>query len=150
MSFTTTFHYMYQKIARTKEIHGFMNEFKAFALKGNVVDLAVAVVIGTAFNRITASLVDNIIMPLVGILLGGINLSNLAVEVGEATIMYGAFLQSVFDFLLIALSIFVALKVVRLLQRREEEKPESKKVVEPAEEVVLLREIRDSLKREIT
>lgn len=139
---------MYQKIARTKEIHGFLNEFKAFALKGNVVDLAVAVVIGTAFNRITASLVDNIIMPLVGILLGGIDLSNLSVQVGEATITYGAFLQSVFDFLLIALSIFVALKVVRLLQRKEEAKPESKKVVEPAEEVLLLREIRDSLRKQ--
>lgn len=138
---------MYTSLPHTKDIRGFLNEFKAFALKGNVVDLAVAVVIGTAFNRITGSLVDNIIMPLIGILLGGVNVNELQVQVGEAIVTYGIFLQAVIDFLIIALSIFVALKVVRSLARKEEAKPESQKVVEPPEEVVLLREIRDALKK---
>lgn len=139
---------MYNQIAPTQEVKGFINEFKAFALKGNVVDLAIAVVIGAAFNKIVSSLVDNIIMPLVGILLGGINLSNLVVQVGEATVTYGAFLQAVVDFLIIAFSIFLAVKVMRSLERKEEAKPESKKVVEPAEEILLLREIRDSLHKQ--
>ena len=139
---------MYNQIAPTQEVKGFINEFKAFALKGNVVDLAIAVVIGAAFNKIVSSLVDNIIMPLVGILLGGINLSNLVVQRGEATVTYGAFLQAVVDFLIIAFSIFLAVKVMRSLERKEEAKPESKKVVEPAEEILLLREIRDSLHKQ--
>ena len=139
---------MYNQIAPTQEVKGFINEFKAFALKGNVVDLAIAVVIGAAFNKIVSSLVDNIIMPLVGILLGGINLSNLVVQLGEATVTYGAFLQAVVDFLIIAFSIFLAVKVMRSLERKEEAKPESKKVVEPAEEILLLREIRDSLHKQ--
>ncbi len=126
---------------------GFLEEFKAFALKGNVLDLAVAVVIGTAFNKIVSSLVDNIIMPLFGVVTGGIDFKGLSVSVGDATVTYGVFLQSVIDFLIIAWSIFVAIKVLRSLERKEEAKPESQKVVEPTEEVKLLREIRDSLKR---
>lgn len=126
---------------------GFINEFKAFALKGNVVDLAIAVVIGAAFGRIVSSLVDNIILPLTGVLMGGVDFSDLAVAVGEANVTYGMFLQSVLDFLIVALSIFVAVKVLRSLERKEEAKPEKEKVVEPSEEVRLLREIRDSLQR---
>lgn len=130
----------YQEKAR-----GFLQEFKAFALKGNVLDLAVAVVIGTAFNKIVSSLVDSIIMPTVSILSGGVDLSDRAFQVGDAAIRYGAFLQSVVDFLIIAFSIFVAVKVVRSLERKEEAKPEKEKTVEPTEEVKLLREIRDAL-----
>lgn len=130
-----------------EEARGFFSEFKAFALKGNVIDLAVAVVIGAAFNKIVSSLVDNIIMPLVGILLGGVDFSSYAVTVGDANISYGVFFQSVIDFVLIALSIFVAVKVLRALERKEEAKPESEKAVEPSEEVKLLREIRDNLAR---
>lgn len=126
---------------------GFLEEFKAFALKGNVIDLAVAVVVGTAFNKIVSSLVENIIMPLIGMLTGGIDFKDLTIEVGDATIAYGVFLQSVIDFVIIAFSIFIAIKVLRSLQRKEDEKPESQKSVEPPEEVRLLREIRDSLRR---
>lgn len=124
-----------------------LEEFKAFALKGNVIDLAVAVVVGAAFNKIVSSLVENIIMPTLGILLGGIDFRDWAFNVDGATIAYGMFLQSVIDFVIIAFSIFMAIKVLRRLQKTEEEKPEAEKVVEPTEEVQLLREIRDSLRR---
>lgn len=123
----------------------FIEEFRAFAMKGNVVELAVAVVIGTAFGKIVSSFVDNLIMPLVGALLGGIDLTRYAMTIGNAEVTYGVFLQSVVHFLIIALAIFVALKVINRLQRKEAEKPEAEKTVEPSEEVKLLREIRDSL-----
>lgn len=126
---------------------GFLEEFKAFALKGNVIDLAVAVVIGAAFNKIVSSLVDNIIMPIFGVILGGIDFRDLALRVGDANIAYGMFIQSMIDFVIIAFSIFVAVKVLRSLERKEEAKPEVEKVVEPTEEVKLLREIRDSLQK---
>lgn len=132
-----------------KKAQGLMQEFKAFALKGNVIDLAVAVVVGAAFNKIVSSLVENIIMPLLGILLGGIDFRDWALKVDGTTVSYGIFLQSVIDFVLIAFSIFIAIKVLRRLQRTEEEKPESEKVVDPSEEVQLLREIRDSLSKRV-
>ena len=125
----------------------FFDEFKTFAMRGNVIDLAVAVVIGGAFGKITTSLVDTIIMPLVGVLIGGVSFSSLSVNVGSATIAYGAFIQSVVDFIIIAFVIFIAVKMMNELQRKEDEKPEAEKVIEPSEEVKLLREIRDSLSR---
>lgn len=128
-------------------MQSFLEEFKAFAMRGNVVDLAVAVVIGGAFGKITTSLVDNIIMPLIGILLGGVSFGGLSVKVGSAVVAYGAFLQSVIDFIIIAFAIFVFIKVLNRLQAEEEAKPEAEKVVEPPEEVKLLREIRDAVKR---
>jgi len=128
-----------------KKAKGLLQEFKAFALKGNVIDLAVAVVIGAAFNKIVSSLVENIIMPTLGVLLGGIDFRDWSARIGDVTISYGVFLQSVIDFIIIAFSIFIAVKVLRRLQRTEEAKPESQKEVEPTEEVKLLREIRDSL-----
>ncbi|MCA9354573.1 MAG: large-conductance mechanosensitive channel protein MscL [Candidatus Kaiserbacteria bacterium] len=128
---------------------GFINEFKAFAMKGNVVDLAVAVVIGAAFGKIVSALVDSIIMPLVGVLLGGKDFSGMSVMVGDATVAYGAFIQSVVDFIIIALAIFVVVKAINKAQgaMEEEKAPEPEKPAEPSEEVKLLREIRDSLKR---
>lgn len=123
----------------------FVNEFKAFAMRGNVVDLAVAVVIGAAFGKIVSSLVENIVTPLIGVLAGGIDLSNLSTQVGEVTIMYGVFLQSIFDFIIIALAIFLVIKALSKLQKKEDEKP--KEPALPSEEVLLLREIRDSLKK---
>jgi len=122
----------------------FVNEFKAFAMKGNVVDLAVAVVIGAAFGKIVASLVENIVTPLIGVLLGGIDFSGLSTEIGEASITYGVFLQSILDFVIIAFVVFLAIKALSNLQKKEEEKPKEEK---PSEEVVLLREIRDNLRR---
>lgn len=130
-----------------KKAASLLEEFKAFALKGNVIDLAVAVVVGAAFNKIVSSLVENIVMPTLGILLGGIDFRDWTLQVDGATIAYGIFLQSVIDFVIIAFSIFIAIKVLRRLKRTEEGKPEAEKVVEPSEEVQLLREIRDSLRR---
>lgn len=123
-------------------------DFKEFAFKGNVLDLAVAVVIGTAFGKIVTSLVENIIMPLVGVLLSGINFENLTYPVGEAEIQYGIFIQSVFDFFVIALSIFLFIRLLMKLKRKKEEE----EVVEEAEEVnvqeELLTEIRDLLREQ--
>lgn len=129
---------------------GFIDEFKAFAMKGNVIDLAVAVVIGAAFGKIVASLVDNIVMPVVGVLLGGISFTDLSYTLGDAVITYGVFIQSIVDFLIIALVIFMAVKAINKAQAtldgdKEEEVVE--KPAEPSEEVKLLREIRDVLKR---
>jgi len=125
----------------------FIEEFKTFAIKGNVVDLAVAVIIGAAFGKIVSSLVNNIVMPLIGLLLGGIEFAGLTVTLGEAIVNYGAFIQSVVDFLIIALVIFVTVKALNHMKKTEEEKPEAEKKIEPTEEVKLLREIRDSLQK---
>ncbi len=125
---------------------GFVEEFKAFAVKGNVIDLAVAVVIGAAFGKIVSSLVENIITPVIGVLVGGINFTKLSFVLGDAEIKYGVFLQNVFDFIIIALAIFVAIKFLKKMQTKEEAKKEEKpKVI--SEDVLLLREIRDSLKK---
>jgi large conductance mechanosensitive channel len=117
-------------------------EFKKFAVKGNVIDLAVAVIIGAAFGKIVKSLVDDIIMPLLGILLGGISFTNLKVTVGDAVITYGVFLQNVVDFFLIALVIFIIIRLYKKMERKEEIKAEV--TVDQKEE--LLKEIRDLLK----
>lgn len=124
----------------------FFDEFKAFAMKGNVMDLAVAVIIGAAFGKITTSLVNNIVMPLFGVVLGGVNFSDKAFLVGKAEITYGVFLQSVVEFLIIAFVIFLIIKGIKALEKKKEEEPDEKPK-EPSEEVKLLREIRDSLKR---
>jgi large conductance mechanosensitive channel len=126
-------------------MHSFIQEFKAFAMKGNVVDLAVAVIIGTAFGKIVSSLVDNIIMPLIGLLLNGVDFRGFSYQVGEAVVSYGLFIQAVVDFTIVAFVIFLVIKAMNHLKQKENEKPETEKVVEPSEEVVLLRQIRDSL-----
>lgn len=123
-----------------------LDDFKAFAMKGNVIDLAVAVVVGGAFNKIVSSLVSDIIMPLVGVLTGGINFSGLSVKVGEAMIKYGAFIQSIIDFLIIALSIFFAIRLLGKLKGKEEAKAATPEPPAPTpENIILLREIRDAL-----
>lgn len=99
-------------------------EFKEFAFKGNVVDLAVAVVIGGAFGLIVKSLVNDIIMPLVGILIGGIDVSNLAIKVGTATVAYGLFLQSIINFLIIAAAIFMMVKVFNTMNKKSAKETE--------------------------
>lgn len=128
-----------------KQAKGLLKEFKAFALKGNVMELAVAVVIGGAFGKIVSSLANNIIMPIAGIMAGGVNFANLSFTVEDSVIGYGEFIQSIIDFAIVSVSIFMVIKILRSLQRKEEEKPESQKEVEPTEEIKLLREIRDSL-----
>lgn len=123
----------------------FIEEFKSFAMKGNVIDLAVAVVIGEAFGKIVASLVENIIMPTIGILLGGVDFTNWSLKVGDAVITYGVFIQSIFDFTIIALVIFMVVRVLTKLQKKADSAPV--KPVEPTVEIKLLMEIRDSLRR---
>lgn len=118
----------------------FLSEFKAFAMRGNVMDLAVAVVIGAAFGKIVSSLVDGIIMPVIGLLLGGINISDKTFTIGQAAVKWGAFLQTIIDFTIIAFAIFVVVKLINRLQRKEEI------VAPPTPEVQLLTEIRDLLK----
>ncbi len=128
----------------------FIDEFKAFAIKGNVIDLAVAVVIGAAFGKIVSSLVADIVMPLVGVLLGGISFTGLTYQVGDAMISYGSFLQTVVDFLIVAFVIFLAVKGINKAQetgKEKQEETEEDKPAEPSEEVKLLIEIRDSLRR---
>lgn len=128
-------------------IKSFVEEFKKFAMRGNVVDLAVGIVIGAAFQKIVTSLVNNIITPLIGTIMGGVDFTGYAITVRESEITYGVFLQSILDFIIVAFAIFVAIKVMNELQKKENEKPEEKKEVEPTEEVKLLREIRDSLQK---
>lgn len=120
-----------------------LREFRDFAIKGNVVDLAVAVIIGNAFNKIVSSLVADIVMPFVGVLMGGVHLESLAVRVGAAVVAYGKFIQSIVDFLIIALCIFLAIKLVNHLRRKHEEEPPK---APPPRDVQLLEEIRDLLK----
>ena len=117
-------------------------EFKEFISKGNVFDMAVGVIIGGAFGKIVTSLVDNILMPLIGILIGGLNFAELSVKVKDATIGYGVFIQNIVDFLIIALCIFLVVKAMNKFKKKEEAAPAG-----PSEEVLLLREIRDSLKK---
>lgn len=121
-------------------------EFKAFAFKGNVLDLAIGVIIGAAFGKIVSSLVNDLITPLLGILLGGLDVSTLSAQVGDATITYGVFIQTVIDFLLVAASIFLFIKLIGKMKRKEEEKPAAPPA--PSAEESLLTEIRDLLKKQ--
>ncbi|MFD3261072.1 large conductance mechanosensitive channel protein MscL [Paenibacillus lentus] len=119
-------------------------EFKTFAFKGNVMDLAVAVIIGGAFGKIVSSVVEDLIMPLIGILLGGHDFSNIVIPVGDTSIKVGSFIQTVIDFLIIAFSIFLFIKLLNKFKRKEEAEPD--KPAEPSKEELLLTEIRDLLK----
>ncbi len=134
-----------------------ISEFKAFAMRGNVVDLAVGVVIGAAFGKIVSSLVDGLIMPVVGLLVGGVNFGDLAITLKEAVVgadgavtapavlfKYGAFLQTIVDFTIIAFAIFMVVKIMNALKRSEDAAPAAPP--EPSDEVKLLTEIRDALK----
>jgi large conductance mechanosensitive channel len=126
-----------------------IKEFKEFAMRGNVVDMAVGVVIGTAFGMIVSSLVGDLVMPLLGKIVGGVNFSDLAVSLGagpdgkEVLLKYGAFLQSTFDFLVIAAAIFLALRAINKLKAPQ---PPAEPAAPPAD-VVLLTEIRDLLRK---
>ena len=118
--------------------------FKAFIAQGNVIDLAVGIIIGAAFGNIVSSLVDHVLMPSIGLLLGGIDFTSLAVNVGEVKIEYGIFIQSVVDFLIIAFSVFI---IIRFISKMRKKKAEEEIVEEVDEQTELLREIRDLLKQ---
>ena len=136
---------------------GMISEFKEFAMRGNVIDLAVGVVIGGAFGKIVTSLVDKVIMPPLGMLIGKVDFSSLAIELAPASVGadgkeipavmlgYGDFINTVVQFVIVAFAIFMLVKVINRLSRKKEEAPAAP--AEPSEEVLLLREIRDSLKR---
>ena len=129
----------------------FINEFKTFISRGNVLDLAVGVIIGGAFNTIVNSLVNDIFMPIIGIIIGGINFSGLVLKIGEATINYGLFIQNIINFIATAFCLFLLVRVINNFHKMKEknEKKEEKKEEAPkkSDEVVLLEEIRDLLKR---
>lgn len=122
-----------------------IKEFVEFIKRGNVLDLAVAVILGTAFGAIVTSLVNDIIMPLVGIIIGGIDFKSLAVTVGTAKVMYGNFIQALVNFLIIAFVVFLVVRAVNAMRARFE-KPKEVVVVPDPKEVVLLTEIRDLLR----
>ena len=119
-------------------------EFKDFISRGNVVDLAIAVVLGGAFGAIVKSLVDDLIMPLIGILLGGVDFTSLTIQVGDATLAYGNFIQAIVNFLIIAFSIFLIVRAYNNTKKKEEAAPTAPP--EPSTEEKLLAEIRDLLK----
>jgi len=136
-----------------------LSEFKKFAMRGNVVDMAVGIIIGAAFGKIVSSLVNDVIMPPIGLLMGGVDFSNLFVdlsgagyaslaaaeEAGAPIVKYGVFINTVLDFLIVAFAIFMVIKAMNTLKKKEEEKPAEPP--KPSEEVMLLTEIRDSLQR---
>lgn len=136
---------------------GMISEFKEFAMRGNVIDLAVGVVIGGAFGKIVTSLVDKVVMPPLGLLIGKVDFSDLAwelsparigadgVEVPAVVIGYGDFINTLIQFIIVAFAIFMLIKVINRLSRKKAEEPAAP--AEPSEEVLLLREIRDNLKR---
>lgn len=130
----------------------FIKEFKTFVMRGNLVDMAVGVIIGGAFGKIVTSLVNDVIMPILGIAIGNIDISALEYKLGEAvegaeqaSIKYGLFLQNIINFLIIAFCIFVVIKMINSLKKKEEEAPVTPPA--PSNEEVLLTEIRDSLSK---
>jgi large conductance mechanosensitive channel len=122
---------------------GFIKEFKEFAMKGNVMDLAIGVVIGGAFGAIVNAAVDNILMPIVGMLTGGIDFKSLAVKVGSAELKYGMFIQALISFIIIALFLFLVVKAMNKMKKKEEDAAPAG----PSSTDALLMEIRDSLKK---
>lgn len=134
-----------------------IKEFKKFALKGNIIDLAVGIIIGGAFGKIVSSLVNDIIMPAIGAMLGGLNFANLkyiirpaSEGIAESAILYGSFIQSVVDFFIISLSIFFMIKLIMSMKKKEEAAPVAPVVTvappTPTQDILLLEEIRDLLK----
>lgn len=136
-----------------------LNEFKKFAMRGNVVDMAVGIIIGAAFGKIVSSIVNDIIMPPIGMLMGGVDFSNLFLDLsggnyaslaaaeaaGAPLIKYGVFINTVLDFVIVAFAIFMVIRGMNSLKKKEEEKPAEPP--KPSEEVMLLTEIRDALKK---
>jgi len=138
-----------QQLKRVKTM-AMLQEFKSFAMRGNVVDMAVGIIIGAAFGKIVSSLVKDVIMPPIGVMMGGVDFSDLAIVIQEAvgdaeavTINYGQFVQTTLDFVIVAFAIFMMIKGMNSLKKKEEEAPA--KPAAPSKEEVLLTEIRDLL-----
>ena len=126
-----------------KKIKKGIEEFKNFVVRGNALDLAVGVIVGGAFGKIVSSLVNDILMPIIGIFLGSLDFSNLSITIKDAKIMYGAFIQNVIDLLIISLCVFIIVKIVNKIFHTKEKKEEKVK----SDETILLEEIRDILKK---
>ena len=122
-----------------------MQEFKKFISRGNVMDMAVGVIVGGAFTTIVTSLVNDILMPIIGGITGGIDFTEYTATIGTATINYGTFIQNIVNFIIVAWVIFLVVKAMNKMKKKEEEKPAAP--AEPSEDILLLREIRDSLKK---
>jgi len=133
-------------LSTTKKMSKFLNEFKDFAMRGNVLDLAVGVIIGGAFGKIVSSVVDDLLMPLIGMVIGGLDFKSLSFKIGEAKITYGNFIQNVIDFTIIAFCIFLLIKGINSLSRKKEEPAAPEAPAEPTNEEKLLAEIRDLLR----
>ena len=131
---------------------GMLKEFKTFAMRGNVMDMAIGIIIGGAFGKIVSSFVTDVIMPPIGMLLGGVDFSNLAITLKQGTegvepvmLKYGVFINTVIDFIIIAFAIFMVIKAMNSMKKKEEEKPAAPPA--PSKEEVLLTEIRDELRK---
>lgn len=116
-----------------------VSEFKEFAMKGSLMDMAAGIIIGAAISKVVSTLVENMIMPLIGVVMGGVDFSSLAIKIGEASIGYGAFIQALIDFIIVALVIFLLLRAINNMKKSAPEEP-------VAQDVALLTEIRDLLK----
>ena len=128
-----------------KKISKGASEFKTFISRGNVVDMAVGVIIGGAFGKIVTSLVNDVLMPVIGVFLGGLDFSDLSIKVGDATINYGSFIQTIVDFLIVAFCIFMIVKLFESFKKKKEE--ETEEAPKKSDEALLLEEIRDLLKK---
>lgn len=128
-----------------KKISKGASEFKTFISRGNVVDMAVGVIIGGAFGKIVTSLVNDVLMPVIGVFLGGLDFSDLSIKVGAATIKYGSFIQTIVDFLIVAFCIFMIVKLFESFKKKKEE--ETEEAPKKSDEALLLEEIRDLLKK---
>lgn len=123
-----------------------IKEFKEFAMKGSLIDMAVGIIIGAAVSKMVGTLVENILMPIIGVFMGGVNFQDLSIKVGEASIGYGAFIQSLIDFIIIAFVIFMILKAINKMKANFEEEKAAEPAKDPAD-IALLTEIRDLLKK---
>ena len=154
---------MISKEREEKHMKKFFNEFKEFAMRGNIMDMAVGIIVGAAFTAIVTSLVNDVIMPAIGLLVGGLNFSDLKIvlraateETEAVTLNYGNFIQAVVNFLIVAFVIFLVVKAMnkmraaaeKLVKKEEEEKAEEAAAAEPPADIALLTEIRDLLKKE--
>lgn len=135
-----------KKDNKKKVIKSEISEFKKFISRGNVVDMAVGVIVGGAFGKIVTSLVNDVLMPVIGIVLGGLDFSSLSIKINDAVIMYGSFIQTVVDFLIISFCIFIMVKLFEKFKFEEKKEKEKVKKPEKSDEVILLEEIRDLLK----
>ncbi len=138
------------KKSNKENIKNFIGEFKTFISKGNIVDMAIGVIIGSAFGKIVTSLVNDIFMPIIGIIIGGVDFSNLAINFKNASINYGMFLQNIIDFLIVAFCIFVFVKIINKLNFKKKNIQNQETASEPKpvkdENIIILEEIRDILK----